>query len=174
MATTYEEYLRAHLSALERFGDKLTGVDERIDFLAPRILELGDKLQNISKRMDALIDAMKDMGITVTTRVEQIPFVYTISAGQVVTLQEVSPFSGYVTSVMIHWPDGCNGKVDVAVLAGTTQIVPKEGFLSLNDTTQNYNFGKSITVERNDSISVILRNRGSMNHTITVMITVEG
>lgn len=39
--------------------------------------------------------------------IEQIPFTHTLTPGETLTLREYAPFSGYLTFVTIHWPDGC-------------------------------------------------------------------
>lgn len=105
--------------------------------------------------------------------IEQIPFSYTLTPGETLTLREYAPFAGYITFVMMHFPDGCAAKVDVAVVHGLTQFCPREGYLALNDATPTYEFGKRIHVDDHEEIRVKLRNRGGADHTITVAVTVE-
>lgn len=105
--------------------------------------------------------------------IEQIPFSHTLTPGETLTLREYAPFPGYITFVTIHWPDGCNAKVDIAVVHGLTQFCPREGWLSLNDITPTYEFGKRIHVADHEEIRVKLRNRGAEDHTITVTVIIE-
>lgn len=105
--------------------------------------------------------------------IEQIPFSHTLMPGETLTLREYAPFPGYITFVMIHYPDGCNARVDVAVVHGLTQFCPREGWLSLNDITPTYEFGKRIHVDDHEEIRVKLQNRGAEDHTITVTVIVE-
>ncbi|GAH90763.1 unnamed protein product, partial [marine sediment metagenome] len=75
--------------------------------------------------------------------------------------------------VMAHWPDGCNAKLDIAVVHGLTQFCPREGYLALNDATPVYDFAKRVHVDDHEEIRVKLRNRGALPHTITVAVIVE-
>lgn len=105
--------------------------------------------------------------------IEQIPFSYTLTPGETLTLREYAPFPGHLTFVTTHWPDGCNARVDVAVVHGLTQFCPREGWLFLNDATPTYAFGKRIHADDHEEIRVKLRNRGAEDHTITVTVIIE-
>lgn len=105
--------------------------------------------------------------------IEQIPFSHTLTPGETLTLREYAPFPGYLTFVTIHWPDGCNARVDVAVVHGLTQFCPREGWLFLNDATPTYAFGKRVHADDHEEIRVKLRNRGAEDHTITVTMIIE-
>lgn len=105
--------------------------------------------------------------------IEQIPFSHTLTPGETLTLREYAPFPGYITFVTIHWPDGCNARVDIAVIHGLTQFCPRENWLFLNDATPTYPFGKRVHVDDHEEIKVALRNRGAEDHTITVTVIIE-
>lgn len=105
--------------------------------------------------------------------IEQIPFSHTLTPGETLTLREHAPFPGYLTFVTIHWPDGCNARVDVAVVHGLTQFCPRENYLALNDATPTYEFGKRIHVDDHEEIKVRLQNRGALDHTTTVSVIIE-
>lgn len=106
-------------------------------------------------------------------QIELIPFSHTLTPGETLTLREYAPFAGYLTFVTIHWPDGCNARVDVAVVHGLTQFCPREGWLFLNDITPTYEFGKRIHVDDHEEIKVMLQNRGAEDHTITTTVIIE-
>lgn len=105
-------------------------------------------------------------------KIVQIPFRHTIVSGTVQTLREHAPFSGYITAVMTHFPDGCNSTVDVAVSHGLTQFCPKEDYLALNNATPIFTFNEY--VEDYEDLKVKLRNRGLADHTITVTLFLSG
>jgi len=110
---------------------------------------------------------------SVIGQIELIPFSHTLVPGETLTLREYAPFAGYLTFVTIHWPEGCNARVDVAVVHGLTQFCPREGWLALNDITPTYPFGKRIHADDHEEIKVMLQNRGLADHTITVTVMIE-
>lgn len=107
-------------------------------------------------------------------KVELIPYERTLAALEGVKRYEKAPFTGYATEVKIHWPDGCDHLVDVAISNDRTLFCPREGFLALNDTTVTYPFGRSVKVEEGNELGVEMRNGDGANpHAITVTIRVE-
>ena len=170
MAGEYEEFVKG-ISARERVPEPFTSIDNRLDFLGPRIVNLAEKLSGIEGAISGL------GGVAMLKKIEQIPFAQTLAVagavGSGVILEETAPFSGYIKQVTIHWPDGCNALVDVRVGHGVKQFCPDEGFLALNDATPAYPFNEWVVDQ--ETIWVEMRNRdGGWPHNITVTVTLEG
>jgi len=80
--------------------------------------------------------------------------------------------NGKIKQVEIHWPDGCNSLVQVAVYQQSIRFLPREGYLAMNDTTRMYEFNR--TVKQTDELMVeILNGDGAWPHTITATILIE-
>jgi len=155
----YEEFVKRLKT---RILDPYTSIDERIDFLGPRVVDALSRIKKVEE----------SMGIAPAAEIEQIPFAYNLSPLQGVTLLEEAPFDGYIKQVTIHYPDGCDALVDVRVGHGTEQFCPREGYLALNDATPTYPF--NVEVEQGDDIWVEMRNTDSVNsHSITVTLSLE-
>ena len=106
-------------------------------------------------------------------RAQVIPYVKELTALQGKRLYEKAPFGCYVEDVIIHWPDGCDGVVDVRVCHGRTQFLPREGYLALDAATPKYSFEKSVPVSEAEEIWVEMRNGDSANpHKISVSVKV--
>jgi len=169
----YEDFVN-NIPAAERVPEPFTSIDNRLDFLGPKIIDTKNRVQRIE---DAL-STLEVEGVTVMPKkIEQIPFAYTLAMaglpGSGVTLEEITPFSGYIKQVTIHWPDGADALVDVKVGHGVTQVCPDEGFLALNDATPTYPFNE--WVDDQETIWVEMQNRDGANpHSITVTVTLEG
>jgi hypothetical protein len=88
------------------------------------------------------------------------------------TLQDVVPFKGKITQITVHFPNGCNALVQVAVSWKGNQILPISGFIALNDTTPQ--FSANTPVQNDDLLTVQINNGDAGNaHTITVIISIE-
>jgi 23S rRNA-/tRNA-specific pseudouridylate synthase len=48
-------------------------------------------------------------------RTEHVPFQQAVPALQGYTLQDVVPVTGKITQITVHFPNGCNALVNVAV-----------------------------------------------------------
>jgi hypothetical protein len=138
-----------------------------------------DEVNKTSNAIEALSGAIaqitEKLGITVKPLV-YVPFEFTLNPGQAVRLYEDKPLiKGTVRSAQLHFPDGCNGLVDVAAWYGNTaQLVPQtgSGYVALNDATPTY----YINQEKLDTIQLWtdMRNRDAVNpHHIVVNIGVE-
>lgn len=170
----YEKFKRERIAALERAGDRFSGVDERIDFLAPRILAALAEIRLVKSKLAELYQIIAGVGMK---RREQIPFSQTLAvagaAGSGIRLSEATVFTGFIKEVMIHWPPGCNALVDVMVGYELNQFCPREGWLALDAATPIYLFNEPVEIGR--QIWVEMRNRDAINpHTITVTVTIEG
>jgi len=77
-----------------------------------------------------------------TTEIQHLVFSQILLAGGVAgsaaKIYDDAPFAGMIKEVKIHWPDRCNGLVGIAVWHGTTQFLPKTGFLALNNAIVPY------------------------------------
>lgn len=105
-------------------------------------------------------------------KIVQIAFSYNLAVLQGVLLEEDVPFAGYINSVCLHWPEGCNGLVSIKVGHGVEQFCPREGYLALNDATPTYLFNEG--VNDHDVIWVEMQNADGINaHRIVVTVTLE-
>lgn len=157
----YLEYLKQNVNVLERIGDKFTGIDERVDYAVAQTAQLVKDIQ-----------ALKEMGI-VAERTEQISFSQTVQPLQGVRLEEYVPFSGRMTSVMFHFPSGCDALVEVAFGHGSEQICPSTGFLALDAATPVFPVSELVT--KADVLWCEMRNGDGGNpHTITVTAVIIG
>ena len=175
----YNLYKQTTINALERAGDYFRGVDERLDFLAPKIFEALTR----ARAIEAAIGSIP--GIEVTPLItEQMTFNQNMpiagAAGSAVRLSDPAPFSGFIKFVSIHWPNGCNALVDVRVGHDVVQFCPRiptpggVAWLALNDATPMYEFS-GIWVEQNMPIWVEIQNRdGGNTHNVTIVVMIEG
>ena len=169
----YEDFIKS-IPAPERLPEPFTSIDNRLDFLGPKIIDMKNRVERIE-------DALATLGVEGVTvmpkKIEQIPFAYTLAIagadGSGVMLEENAPFSGYIRQLTIHWPDGADALVDVKIGHGVKQFCPDEGFLALNDTTVTYPFNEWIN--DHETIWVEMQNRdGGNTHSITVTVSLEG
>ena len=107
---------------------------------------------------------------------EQINFNYEIPAGQGVRLAHRNKKEGKLTGGLFHFPDGCNGVVQVRILisaptlGGIRQITPiNNDFISLNDAAWEFTLEEQL--KKNDEILVDMQNNGAEAHTISVVVT---
>lgn len=111
--------------------------------------------------------------------INQLPFRKEVAALQGVKLVTEVNFSGYIRSVLIHWPGGCNALVEVRVGLRGEQIVPTESgeFVALDDATIMFPpspmmFDKQIV--GGERIWVEIKNGDNSNaHTISVIVFIE-
>ncbi len=110
---------------------------------------------------------------------EHIPLSFNVPLGTAVKVYENKPLiGGVIRTVQIHWPDGCNGLVDVAVWHGNVQFLPRSGYLALNDSTPHYGENTPLGINEpksdEEELWVDLVNRdGGWPHQITVTVGVE-
>ena len=123
----------------------------------------------------ALLSKITKLGKLLEDRpVNGLPFEYILLPGQGARITEPAP-NGTIRTVQIHWPDGCNGLVGVAVWLGVRQIVPQNGsgYLALNDATPTYAINL-VKTTLSDQIIVDMYNADAANsHHIVVIIGIE-
>ena len=86
-----------------------------------------------------------------------------------------SPLTGRIVQIVRHWPDGCDGNVDLAVGHRDTWVLPNatDNFVALNDATPVVNVDEPI--EKSEEIWMVVRNGdGGNEHSITVTVVIEG
>lgn len=80
---------------------------------------------------------------------------------------------GRIVEVKIHWPNGCNGLVQVAVYLNRKQFLPYKGFLNLNDIIAPYYFNPGVRAPEGDDLWVDFWNGdGANQHMCSVTVTV--
>lgn len=176
MAGEYEEIVRK-IPLPEQALGPLAGLATRLDYLGPKVQELGPEVAGLGEKVDKLEYAVRTLefpeGVAMPgVKIEQMPFTYNVLATTGVILTEDAPFSGYIKQVSIHWPDGCNGLVDVKVLHGVKQFCPNDGYLALNDATPTYPFNE--WVYDKEPIRVEIHNAGGLDHHITIVVILQG
>lgn len=115
------------------------------------------------------------MSDTPVIRTGEVVLRDTILAGQGVYLELPSPYTGRMTSVIRHWPAGCNGLVDVAVGRENTWVLPylTDTYVALDDVTPVLPVSEPVT--KGEKIWMRVQNRDALNpHTISVTVVIEG
>jgi hypothetical protein len=99
---------------------------------------------------------------------------YNLPPGGGVKIYEEKPLTkGIIRELTIHWPDGCNGLVSVAVWCGTFQLFPKRDFIALNDATPKYE-GFSHPKTQDEEFWVDMNNADAANsHRISVTVGID-
>lgn len=164
----YLEYLKQNVNVLERLGDKFTGIDERVDYAVQQTALLMESIQEL-----------KEMGITMPIKTQQVNFQEVLPALGGVRDDKYAPFDGKIISVMFNFPDGCYDAVtgqflvNMAFGHGSEQIFPNEGFLALNNVAPI--FPVSELVKANDVLWVIMENADGLNpHGVSISATIVG
>ncbi|GAH78486.1 unnamed protein product, partial [marine sediment metagenome] len=156
-------------------GDKLSGTDERLDYVVGQIeqLPLAD-IPKLKIAIESLKSALEAAGIEVKMpgEIREIRITQNVLPTQAVILTQEAPFDGYVREVKIHWPPGCAGWVSVRVGYRTKQFCPFEGFLALDNVTPTYPFNEY--VQHTENLWVEIQNADGTNaHRITVMLNIR-
>lgn len=107
-------------------------------------------------------------------RTEQVVMSYTLPPLTGVRLEETIPIKGTVTSIVLHYPRGCNALVDVSVGHSERQICPSAaGVVALDEATPVIPVSEK--ADAGDTVWAEISNGDIVNsHTITVIMTVEG
>lgn len=118
----------------------------------------------------ALKPTLEDLAMAKPQR--QIVFKNTVLPLQGITEHKTVPTIKTVKTVTIHWPDGTNSLVEVAMgYSQDKRLLPEEGYLALNDATPTWNVNKDID---SDTLWVEVRNGDLIkSHTISVIVNYE-
>lgn len=116
-------------------------------------------------------DVLKELAVPEKEQ-KQIVFKHTLDPLAGLTDHQRIPMLKTVKTITIHWPDGCNALVDVAVgYSQDKRLLPEEGYLALNDTTPTWIINKETA---SDTLWVDIRNGDASNaHTISVVVNYE-
>lgn len=151
---SYLDYLQANTTQLERFGDRFTTVDERVDYMV--------------RQIDALAGVREPEVMTTS----QIRFQETLAPLTGDTFIEKCPWPAVCTSILLHFPPGCNGLVDVMIGHSNTQVCPRQGHVSLDAATPVIPIFE--LVGEGEPIWVTIANADAANpHTITIILTLQ-
>lgn len=105
-------------------------------------------------------------------RTEQIAISQTLEPLTGIRIERQIPIKGTITSVVLHYPEGCNALVDVRVGHGTKQLCPATGVVALDAATPVIPTSEKVLL--NEVLWAVLENADFVNpHTITVMVTIE-
>lgn len=135
------------------------------------LTDILDVLEEINSQQNGIGDTDSPR-IPRSRKVEQIPFIKTLTALQGATLTERCPFSGYMTEVTISWPGGCRALVDIAIGHGKTHLCPREGYLALDNVTVSYAFNEPVR-ESEELWVEMINGDDSNSHHIEVTISVR-
>jgi hypothetical protein len=102
-----------------------------------------------------------------------------VPAGRGTRIVDVSPVTGIIDQILIHFPPGVNGLVDVAIGHGSVWVAPaitkvqSESYIALNAATPV--FDTQEPVNKDEQLWLIVRNRDAVNpHTITAVLVCTG
>lgn len=104
----------------------------------------------------------------------QIKFRETVAGLTGMEVEEVCPLTGKITSIMLHYPDGCDALVDIAVGHGEVWLIPTERgeYQAFNDATP------VIPIEEpvfwGERLWAMIDNGDALPHTPSITITMVG
>lgn len=103
---------------------------------------------------------------------KQVVFKHKVEALAGLTDHQRLPMLKTVKSITIHYPDGCDALVDMAVgYSQDKRLLPEEGYLALNDATPTWAINKDVG---SDTLWVEIKNGDAANsHTISVIVNYE-
>ncbi len=146
--------------------EKLTTIDERIDFVHDQLVEAQLALNKLLQKegLPSMAVVTKDVNLRITLQP---------NVGQ--KISQSSPLTGRIVQLIPHFPDGCNALVDMAVGHRDTWVLPNrtDTYIALNDATPVLSVDEPI--EKNEEIWIIGRNGDGANpHTISCAVTIIG
>lgn len=174
----YLDHLEKNVNRLEALGDKLTGGDERIDYVVKQLHQLKISEEAI-RSLTGAVDRLEEMGLTMPQRTEQVTFAQTLQPLQGLKREKPVPIDGMIISVLFNFPDGCydpatgNYLVGMAFGHGTKQLSPSEDMLELNKATPV--FPVNHRVKADDTLWAVMENADGLNlHGVSIIVTIVG
>lgn len=146
--------------------EELTSIDERVDYIHNQVAASQLALNKLLEK-----EGMPTMAV-VTREVNLRVSVQPLTGTRVT---KPSPLTGKIVQLILHWPDGCDALVDVAIGHKDTWVLPNETdtYIALNDATPVLTVDESI--EKGEEIWMILRNTDGGNaHAISCTVTIIG
>ena len=146
--------------------EELTTIDERVDYIHNQVAASQLALNQILEKEG--LPTMAVVTREVNLRVSVQPLTGT-------RVDKPSPLTGKIVQLILHWPDGCDALVDVAIGHKDTWVLPNEidTYIALNDATPVLTVDEPI--EKGEEIWMILRNTDGANvHAISCTVTIVG
>ncbi|MBA7611169.1 hypothetical protein ES703_18388 [subsurface metagenome] len=146
--------------------EELTTLDERVDFVHNQLI-------GIQLAQNRLLEKEGMPPMAVVTR--EVVLRETVQPLKGTKAAKPSPLTGRITQLVLHFPDGCNALVDVAIGHKDTWVCPNEidTFIALNDATPVLTINEPI--EKAEEMWMIIRNADGGNaHAISVTFTIVG
>ena len=107
---------------------------------------------------------------------KQVNLAFNVPPLVTVKIAESCPLTGRIVSITPHFPDGCDGLVDLAFGHDDVWVVPSEPdtYIALNDATPTYGNVSEPVVER-ESLWARFRNcDGGHPHAVAVLLIIVG
>ena len=146
--------------------EELTTIDERVDYIHNQVAASQLALNQLLEK-----EGLPTMAV-VTREVNLRASVQPLTGTRVA---RPSPLTGKIVQLILHWPDGCDALVDVAIGHKDTWILPHEvdTYIALNDATPVLTVDEPI--EKGEMAWMILRNTDGVNpHAISCTVTIIG
>ncbi|GAI38825.1 unnamed protein product, partial [marine sediment metagenome] len=106
---------------------------------------------------------------------KQVSLPYTVQPLETIKIAEPSPLTGRITSVTMHFPEGCDALVDVAFGHSEVWVSPSElnTYIALNNATPT--FPTNEPIEKGEHLWGEFRNGDDTHpHSMNIIITLVG
>jgi len=142
--------------------DPLMSADEKIMSVYQQVQELKQMLVEIQQYQ------------TLGYENFQVPFRQDVPVLTRMELDDLCPCTGYITSVIIHWPPGCNSLVGVAACHMGNWLVPsiENQLIALDSATPIFEM-RVPCVEKDRLWTVMDNGDAANNHVIQVIFNIE-
>lgn len=129
--------------------------------------------KKLEEKLKAIEEKLSKSEVAENLLTKPITFDYTVESGKGVRLEEPSPLTGYISEVTMHFPDGCNGLVYMALHYKDKTVFPIKGYVRLNNATPTWQVYQP--VKKGEPIWVEILNKDSLNpHTPSITVVLRG